>query len=57
MPSARAAERLAGEAGVITLPGSFFGPGQEDHLRFAFTNVDEEQIACLAERLASVTDR
>ncbi len=57
MPSARAAERLAGEAGVITLPGSFFGPGQEDHLRFAFTNVDEGQIACLAERLASVTDR
>ena len=57
MPSARAAERLASQAGVVTLPGSFFGPGQEDHLRFAFTNVDDRQIASLAARLASIADR
>ena len=56
-PSAAAAERLARQAGVVTLPGSFFGPGQEDHLRFAFANVDERQIEKLPERLASVTDR
>ncbi len=57
LPSAAAAERLASQAGVVTLPGSFFGPGQEDHLRFAFANVDEQQIETLPERLASVTDR
>ncbi len=56
MPSAMAAERLASRAGVVTLPGSFFGPGQEDHLRFAFTNVDERQIAGVSERLARITD-
>ena len=55
LPSAKAAERLASRAGVVTLPGSFFGPGQEDHLRFAFTNVDERQIAKLSERLRSVS--
>ena len=57
VPSALAAERLASRAGVVTLPGSFFGPGQEDHLRFAFANVDEVQIARLSERLASLSDR
>ncbi len=57
MPSAMAAERLASRAGVVTLPGSFFGPGQEDHLRFAFTNVDERQIAEISERLTSVSGR
>ena len=57
VPSAMAAERLAVEAGVVTLPGSFFGPDQEDHLRFAFANVDERQIAKLSERLASLSIR
>ncbi len=55
--SAVAAERLASRAGVVTLPGSFFGPGQEDHLRFAFANVDERQIEGISERLASLSDR
>jgi len=50
-----AAERLATRAGVIALPGSFFGPGQEDHLRFAFANADERQLESLAERLAAAT--
>ena len=49
-----AAARLCAEAGVLTLPGSFFGPGQEGHLRFAFANVRDDEVAGLAERLAAV---
>ena len=52
--SEAAAATLAGRAGVITLPGSFFGPGQEDHLRFAVANVDEAEIALLGTRLAAL---
>ena len=44
-------EILARKLGVVTLPGSFFGPGQENHLRIAFANVSAERIATLAERL------
>ena len=51
---AEPANRLAREAGVLALPGSFFGPGQEDHLRIAFANVDDEKLAALAERLRLV---
>ncbi len=47
-----AAARLCAEAGVLALPGSFFGPGQEDHLRFAYPNVRDGEVAGLAERLA-----
>ena len=46
------AERLAREAGVLTLPGSFFGPGQERHLRVAFANVDEHRLGEVGARLA-----
>ena len=49
-----AAARLATEAGVVTLPGSFFGPGQEDHLRFAVANVDHAGIEAVAGRLAAL---
>jgi aspartate/methionine/tyrosine aminotransferase len=45
------AERLAVERGVLCLPGSYFGPGQESHLRVAFANVDAEVLAVLTERL------
>ena len=50
-PGAAVAERLAREAGVVALPGSFFGPGQEDHLRFAFANAGDERIAAVGARL------
>ena len=54
-PSAEAAaERLCAEAGLLALPGSFFGPGQEDHLRFAYPNLGDDAVAGLAERLAIV---
>ncbi|PTM93491.1 aminotransferase [Mycoplana dimorpha] len=50
-PSAAVAERLAKEAGVLCLPGSYFGPGQESYLRFAFANADRATISRLRERL------
>jgi aspartate/methionine/tyrosine aminotransferase len=46
------AERLAVERGVLALPGSYFGPQQDEHLRVAFANVDTGAIAGVAERLA-----
>ena len=49
-----AAARVAAAAGVMTLPGSFFGPGQDDHLRFAVANVDHEQIRTVGDRLAKL---
>lgn len=47
-------ERLAREAGVITLPGGFFGPGQERQIRFAFANVADEVLPGVAERLRAL---
>lgn len=46
-----AAERLASERGLMTLPGPFFGPGQERHLRLAFANADEATIMQVPARL------
>jgi aspartate/methionine/tyrosine aminotransferase len=46
---------LAKEAGVVCLPGVYFGAGQEDHLRFAFANADAETIAKLEARLSGFT--
>lgn len=45
-------EWLASEHGVLALPGSYFGPGQEGFLRVAFANVDAAQIAAIPVRLA-----
>jgi hypothetical protein len=49
--SAEVAERMAKQAGVICIPGMYFGPGQEQYLRFAFANADVPTIERLAERL------
>jgi aspartate/methionine/tyrosine aminotransferase len=43
--------RLAQQHDVLCLPGSMFGPGQEDYLRLAFANVDADLMPQLAERL------
>jgi aspartate/methionine/tyrosine aminotransferase len=51
-PAAAVAERLAVELGVICLPASYFGPGQEDFLRLAYANVDTPAIAALTDRLS-----
>ena len=45
------AEKLATERGVLCLPGSYFGPGQEGHLRIAVANVGADILATLTERL------
>jgi len=50
------ARHLAAQAGVLTVPGSFFGPGQEQHLRMAFANVDAAAIGQLSARLRAATD-
>jgi aspartate/methionine/tyrosine aminotransferase len=55
--SAEISERLAKEAGVLCLPGSYFGPGQERYLRFAFANADRATIGGLRGRLQGFCDR
>jgi aspartate/methionine/tyrosine aminotransferase len=45
------AEWLASERGVLCLPGSYFGEGQQEYLRIAFANVDSATIRRLPERL------
>jgi aspartate/methionine/tyrosine aminotransferase len=49
------AERMARERGVLALPGPFFGPGQEGHLRMAFANVSAQMIGLIPARLAGFT--
>jgi aspartate/methionine/tyrosine aminotransferase len=50
-PAQAVAEKLATERGVLCLPGTYFGPGQDRHLRVAFANVGSDVIAGLTERL------
>jgi aspartate/methionine/tyrosine aminotransferase len=45
------ARELADRENILCLPGSFFGPGQEDYLRLAFANVESDRIPELVERL------
>ncbi|MCW3476185.1 aminotransferase [Limobrevibacterium gyesilva] len=52
--AAATAERLAAEQGLATLPGPFFGPGQQRHLRLAFANVDLPAIAAVPARLVGL---
>jgi len=53
--SAAVAEALAKRAGIICLPGEYFGEGQGAFLRFAFANAGCERIAELPARLARLT--
>jgi aspartate/methionine/tyrosine aminotransferase len=46
------ARRLAESENMLCLPGSMFGDGQEDYLRFAFANVDAGAMPEIASRLA-----
>ncbi|WP_252511134.1 aminotransferase [Phreatobacter aquaticus] len=55
VPAERVAEALAAERGVLGLPGSYFGPGQERHLRFAFANADVAAISGLPARLSGLS--
>ncbi len=47
------AQRLAMDHGVLVLPGSYFGPGQEQWFRVAFANADDQQLSALGQRLIS----
>jgi len=49
--AATVAERLAVERGVLALPASYFGPGQERFLRVAFANARVETIRAVPARL------
>ena len=49
------AERMTREAGLLTIPGDFFGKGQSRYLRFAFANVDIPEIKMIAGRLNKLT--
>lgn len=50
-PSTVVAERLAKQAGIISIPGAYFGEGQERYLRLALANADTASIGLLGERL------
>lgn len=50
-PAAEVARRLVETRGVLALPGPYFGPGQERHLRIAIANVAADRIGELGERL------
>jgi aspartate/methionine/tyrosine aminotransferase len=45
------AQKLAREHDLLCLPGSIFGPDQDDYLRLAFANVHEELMPEVAVRL------
>lgn len=48
------AEKLAAEQGLMGLPGPFFGPGQDRHIRLAFANAGLEVLAQVPGRLANL---
>lgn len=52
VPAAEVARALVQERGVLALPGPYFGPEQEQHLRIAIANVAADRISRLGERLA-----
>jgi aspartate/methionine/tyrosine aminotransferase len=51
LPAEQVAMRLAVENGLLLIPGSYFGPGQEQHLRVSFGNLSPESLTQLPERL------
>ena len=47
------AHRLIREENVLCLPGSAFGPDQDDYLRFALANIDGDAMDALGHRLVA----
>lgn len=45
------AERMARQVGILTIPGDFFGDGQNAYLRFAFANANIQAIKAIPQRL------
>ncbi len=56
VPAAAVAKRLADEQNVLCLPGSMFGPEQDDYLRFAFANLEVAAMPDLLRRLVASQD-
>ncbi|MFQ5985041.1 MAG: aminotransferase [Alphaproteobacteria bacterium] len=56
VPAIDVARRLAHEENLLCLPGSMFGPDQEDYLRFAFANLDDRSMPEIARRLLTSQD-
>jgi len=52
-PATQVARRLADRQNLLCLPGSMFGGGQDEFLRFAFANVSAEAMPAIVERLAA----
>jgi aspartate/methionine/tyrosine aminotransferase len=50
-PSRDVVKRLIQDFEVITLPGSYFGPQQDNFIRFAFANIDQSRFDEVIERL------
>jgi aspartate/methionine/tyrosine aminotransferase len=57
MPSTRVAETLAASRGVLCLPASYFGSGQEGFLRVAFANADDATLGALPGRFRGLQPR
>ena len=53
-PADATAGELARRHGLMTLPGPFFGPGQDRYLRLAFANADLPTIADVPARLLAL---
>ena len=51
--SKEVAKQLAEKENILCLPGSFFGPNQEQFLRIAFANATVEELSLLTKRLES----
>jgi aspartate/methionine/tyrosine aminotransferase len=49
--SAEVAEQLAKQAGILAIPGEYFGAGHTQFLRFAFANADSTTILQLRGRM------
>ncbi len=56
MHASQVAALLARSCGLLALPGSYFGPGQERHLRVAFANISAAEIGQIGDRLSHFPD-
>ena len=56
-PALDVARDLAERQGIVTLPGSAFGPGQDGYLRLAFANVEPDALTDMARRLGFIAVR
>jgi aspartate/methionine/tyrosine aminotransferase len=54
VPSVSVARDLATRTGVLALPGSYFGPGQDAFLRFAYANTGDAGAMATGARLAKL---